>query len=133
MTQEDKNLLLKDLCARLPYGVKMLYSEECPEWFSKIYGKETSRVIFTLSPDILVYIITELDRVKPYLRLITSMTEDEAKEFALLQTNFYIDGFLYPTAAINMMNWLNAHHFDCYGLIEKGLALEAPEGTYKTE
>ena len=59
------------------------------------------------------------------------MTEEECKEFALLQTDFYVDGFLYPIAAVNMINWLNKHHFDYCGLIEKGLALKAPEDMYK--
>ena len=69
--------------------------------------------------------------ILPYLRSMESMTEEESKEFALLQTDFYIDGFLYPIAAINMVNWLNEHHFDYHGLIEKGLALVAKEGMYK--
>ena len=86
MTQEEKDLVVKDLSARLPY-----------------------------------------------LRPMSSMTEEEKKEFALLQADFYSNGFLYPKqfAAINMVNWLNAHHFDYRGLIEKGHALEAPDDMYK--
>lgn len=121
MTQEDKELLLKDLCARLPYNILM-------------NGKLTNNVgrdniDFVLDSVLLATAIA--CGCKPYLRLMSSMTEEESKEFALLQTDFYVDGFLYPIAAINMVNWLNEHHFDYHGLIEKGLALEASEGMYK--
>ena len=63
---------------------------------------------------------------------MSSMTEKESKEFALLQTDFYVDGFLYPIVATGMIDWLNAHHFDYRCLIEKGFALEAPEDMYNT-
>ncbi len=122
MTQQEKQLLLKDLCARLPYGVKMLHSEELPEWFSKEHGKGTSTFIFTLTYDSLAYTITELDRVKPYLRTMSSMTEEEEIYYNTVYTTlkFY-----------EKEDWLLAHHFDFRGLIEKSLALVAPEGMYE--
>ena len=75
---------------------------------------------------------------KPYLRPMSSMTEEEKEEF---QAFHCIDGwhpyFYQQMCNIpnleNMFNWLNAHHFDYRGLIPMGLALEATEGTYKTE
>ena len=124
MTQEDKQLLLKDLCARLPYGV--------------IYHRNDGANIRLNSIDFergnLNYTDNVEEReIKPYLRPMSSMTEEESSEFALLQTDFYVDGILYPIAATNMVKWLNAHHFDYCELIEKGLALEAPEWMYKNE
>ena len=40
---------------------------------------------------------------------------------------------IYQDKALELLDWLNAHHFDYRNLIGKGLALRAPEGMYKTE
>lgn len=119
MTQEEKQLLLKDLCARLPYGVKVSYVGD--------YG----RVDCVLNSRILnsTYAIEYLG-LKPYLRPMSSMTEEEKKEYdhrleCMFYDTMYDDAFA--------VDWLNEHHFDFRGLIEKGLALEAPEDMYKTE
>ena len=56
---------------------------------------------------------------KPYLRPMSSMTEEEEKEYHDARSDYYDD--------LGTYDWLNAHHFDYRGLIEKGLALEAPE------
>lgn len=134
MTQEEKQLLIKDLCARLPYWPHVKTVDDDDAYIVGLDDTEEGLFYVHVLEDGDSYDATiSVKNFKPYLRLMTRMTEDEDKEFALLQINFYSDGLLYPTAAINMMNWLNAHHFDYYGLIEKGLALEAPEGTYKTE
>lgn len=61
---------------------------------------------------------------KPYLRPISSMTEDEEKQFQdvnLYELPYTVEG----------LDWLNAHYFDYRGLINDGLALEAPQGMYK--
>lgn len=136
MKQEEKELILKEFCERIPYGVMCIefdtiivkarsiehvgnddyYANAIHDGFGNVYP-----------------LCAKIEDVKLFLRPMSSMTEDEDKEFASLQTDFYTDGFLYPTAASNMMNWLNAHHFDYNGLIEKGLALEAPEDMYKSE
>jgi hypothetical protein len=119
MTQEEE-LRWIDLSGRLPYhpicGTKS--SDYKPTCRAGISGN-TRRYFFK-------------DDLKVFLRPMSSMTEEESKEFALLQTDFYVDGVLYPIAAINMINWLNSHHFDYRGLIPMGLALEAKEGMYKT-
>lgn len=104
MTQEEKELLLRDLCARLPYGVKVKSSRR--------------REPVTLSLDVMTDFHLGCS-VKPYLRPMTSMTEEESEEFS----NMEIVGY-------SNYDWLNAHHFDYRGLIEKGLALEAPEEMY---
>lgn len=109
MTQEDKELLLKDLSARLPYVVK--------------YQDRIEGGIHILS----LGIIHHYERFIPYLRPMSSMTEEEYKEYTeKLKGIFY--GSLLDNALV--IDWLNAHHFDYRGLIERGLALKAPEGMY---
>ena len=128
MTQEEKQLLLKDLCARLPYNVKV-----------HINGNSNIRTIKGI--DLIVtdegeleYAITslgsspiELKYIKPYLRPMSSMTEEEENEYK--DTCVKINGLNSETSLT--FDWLNEHHFDHRDLIEKGLALEAPEGMYK--
>lgn len=115
--KEYKELLLKDLCARLPY--------------QPLCKKVDTEDDFCECDAPLGYSLRDLvDNkiiIKPYLHPMSSMTEEEDKEFALLQTDFYTDGFLYPIAALNLINWLNAHHFDYRGLIERGLAIAVTE------
>ena len=125
MTQEEKQLLLKDLCSRLPYGV--MY--ETP------YGPRVLNDIFIYSngpvyTDHGVGNYNEvfgvaLENIKPYLRPMSSMTEEKEKEYHKI-----VDGFLNFENAPRVVDWLNEHHFDFRGLIEKGLALEAPDNMY---
>jgi hypothetical protein len=108
VTQEEKQLLIKDLCTRLPYGVMV----------ENILNHE----IFDLSK-YLHCLPVALENFKPYLRPMSSMTEEEYQEF----------GYDVLRYTPREFDWLNAHHFDYRGLIEKGLALEAPKDMYKTE
>ena len=65
--------------------------------------------------------------IKPYLRSMSSMTEEEVDEFT--QFDVYANGeYIMPNYEV--IDWLNAHHFDYRGLIKKDLALEAPKGMY---
>ena len=114
MTPEDKKLLLKDLSARLPYGVK------CRQF-------KLDSQICTLAP----VLLDEVENIEPYLRPMSSMTEEEEKGYVLISNHciFSSAGFVYIEAQI-LIDWLNSHHFDYRGLIEKGLALEAKEGLY---
>lgn len=146
---EEKNLLLKYLCMALPYGVIVDYKEnefETPHWrITTIYpatlngwigydkrvgaGSESGSRPF------------EIGQYKPYLRPMSSMTmedlqnlsneiglgvafDDEKYELWLKGHTTILDNSL-------AINWLLENHFDFMGLIEKGLALEAPEGIYK--
>ena len=111
MTQEEKQLLLKDLCARLPYGVRVKQGD----WEHTLESVNMYNGSFDSSCAIPI----------PYLRSMSNMTEEEDKELeeTLQYTQFTLESY----------DWLNAHHFDYRGLIEKGLALVAPEGMYKTE
>ena len=113
MTQEDKELLLKDLCARLPYGVKI----NVPHHYEDEDG------IITLDAFWLYDIQNGRKEIKPYLRPISSMTESEIEEH---EKTFDLDYSIQGTP----YDWLNAHYIDYRGLIEKGLALEAPEDMY---
>ena len=121
MKQKDKELLLKDLTARMLYGVcvHIIYKEGEP-----CYGKLTPR-------DIQWFIDSKIENIKPYLRPMSSMTEEERNilcSFIYGIEQVYLEiGIKYCAEALD---WLNARHFDYRGLIEKGLALEAPEGMY---
>lgn len=126
MTQEEKQLLYKDLSARQSYRPFVCFAGKVTMPFLDVIASTESNELMSING-------LSLEDVKPYLRPMSSMTEEESKEFAMLQTDFYSDGWLYPIAAVNMVDWLIAHHFDYRGLIEKGLALEAPEGMYKIE
>ena len=134
ITQEDKNLLLKDLCARLPYGVKGHY-----KYYDIIGGSEcltdendgdiTSIDINLGNPIKINGYYTEVDYVKPYLRPLSSMT-DEEKDYMYRKFGWsYDDG--YSWLQIEAWNYLYSIHIDVHGLIDKDLALEAPEGMYK--
>ena len=134
MKKEDKELLFKDLSARLPYGVMFKYKGE--------YGEEPEpRPLFELNK-VMVNTYYELEGCKPYLRPMSSITEEEMNllcEYThcnlLCKDKNHI--CLLDGADINLnvlaIDWLSAHHFDYRGLIEKGLALEAPEGMYNFE
>lgn len=119
MTQESKDLLLRDLCARLPY------SPIC-----HIIGKNGAEIDDKLT----MSTIEHLDEwvVKPYLRPMSSMTEEEKKEFIDAVTweangKFYIDESEDISFYQEKYDWLNAHHFDYRGLIPKGLAIEVTD------
>lgn len=115
MTQEERQLLLKDICARLPYGVI------CDMWFE---GNESDKITEVLKRGGLMGLMnSEFNFIaKPYLRPLSSMTEDEWKEYNQVIGKSF--------SFTDEVDWLNAHHFDYRGLIDKGLALEAPEGMY---
>lgn len=138
MTQDERNTLLVDLCARLPYGVRVKSSRR----------KEP----VTLSLDVMTDFHLGCS-IKPYLRPMTSMTEDEKNELRSLLWFGYpsddFDNYSHRGIEIKMClyddeekseydfedfellkNFLLKNRFDYRGLIKKGLALEAPEGMY---
>lgn len=126
MTSEDKELLLKDLCARFPYRVKVQYDNQV----CKLVVINDDYTVLLLGedgykPNIEDDLFLNIEKVKPYLRLMSSMTEEEMTEY-----KHFVAFSGNPTGSANFIDWLNAHHFDYRGLISKGLALEAPEGMY---
>ncbi len=151
MTQKEKELSLKDLCPRLIYGVKVIrYIERNNKIEQLIPELNLSLSLFEL------YISNQEFIIKPYLRSMSSMTEEEAKEIAILYgikdilsikvTNDYItvevDDDVCSTmirtiwydeiiSSIEIFDYLNKRHFDYRGLIPKCLAIKAPKGMYK--
>ena len=86
----------------------------------------------------------DISNIKPYLRPMSSMTEQEKDELYTAMDwygeidesgNVYTKGQekVYRETFYEYTDWLNSHHFDYRGLIPMGLALEAPEGMYKIE
>lgn len=119
MTQEDKDLkdiLLKDLCARLPYGVKVQsYSyEDDIETVKTLHNMDSDGYMSTLEYDTLKNI------TKPYLFPMSSMTNEQYQEY--LSTCM---GRYEYNQTLRTYDWCNKHHFDYRGLIPKGLALDA--------
>lgn len=114
MTQEEKQLLLQDLCARLPYGVTVKYGNKD---FKLEAIDADSGELFSDG----VYMDLHYDYVIPYLRPMSSMTEEEREELSCYENSIQRADFYY------------SHHIDCRFMIEKGLALEAPEGMYNTK
>ena len=106
MEQKDKELLLKDLCARLPYGVKV---------------KTNNINILKLGTHTRVgeYVTDVIEPCKPYLFPLSSMTDKQQNEF-LSTCNGYCDYYWTEET----FDWFNKNHFDYRGLIEKGLAID---------
>lgn len=152
MTQEEKQLLLTDLCARARYKVKICVTKGVR---ININGKIKEKNLVDTVYGVIFYndepkIVTpqnfsyldrygiynfggwSVERVKPYLRPMSNMTKKEKCEYRNIDSRSYscpIDYAHIP--ASDRINWLNAHHFDYRGLIEKGLALESPKGMYE--
>lgn len=132
LTQEEKELLLIDLSARLPYGVKCDYEGSVLE-IDKL-DVTNEEVCGNL---IAWYDSWSLEKCKPYLRPMSSMTKKEKME--LCKRAYVPDEIktleekikVIEINAKNVSDFYNEHHFDYRGLIEKGLAIEAPEDMYK--
>ena len=137
MTKEEKQLLLKDLCARLSYGV-VCHTEKGDGHLCSInqtiFGTEYGLNINPLKRDYFNDSETEWQVIKPYLRPMSSMTGEEIEEYTLLSNHCISTstGFAYIEAQ-KLIEWLIKNMFDYCGLIPMGLALEAKEGMYKTE
>ena len=130
MTQKEKELLLKDLCARLPYHVKCQMEDDFIINDSQLYDYILSEKHIELFRNHKGFYI------KPYLRPMSSITEEERKEIGDLIkenrsspygiiNNKGIDNLLFSVSVTSsfLIDWLNAHHFDYRELIEKGLAI----------
>lgn len=122
MTSEDRELLLKDLGGRLPYGVKIL---DIP---ANVVGKfflisTTDTVQYETADD---SGIQTLYNIKPYLRPMSSMTEEEQRTLDSMCNGVEMVSRLSGLKMFDKaFNWLDENHFDYRGLIEKGLAIDA--------
>ena len=127
MTQEDKELLLKDLCTRLPYGVKVCCNKKV--YNIDAYTKSAFMLAEPLKPD--VCIVAHIEEINPYLFPMSSMTEEQKREY---------DRIIYHSIELHyreysdiveidlfdiLQDFYCKNHFDYRGLIEKGLAIDA--------
>lgn len=126
MKNEEKELLFKDLCGRLPYHVRVKVwladgdTEEGPLDLQHNYG------------DVLLdaFYYEKITKIRPYLRPMSSMTEEEKDYYDSItytEDETHFKGVWCKT----VVDWLNSHHFDYRGLIPMGLAIEAPKDMYK--
>ena len=125
MTQEYKELLLKDLCARLPYQ-PIVQIDGCGMWNLRGVDHDDSselrdRVIVWYGEN---YPSSKnsfpIINCKPYLFPLSSMTEEQKSQY-----NFYLTRIVFAYDASLLIDWLNKNHFDYRGLIEKELAIDA--------
>lgn len=132
MIQENKEILIKDLCARLPYGVKVLFENEV---FSIDY---ISAVYEEIKLDIPDNYTLDISNVKPYLFPLSSMTREQLFDVQEILGKNEIeieDGFLSIIDSdrntisyleiLAVLEWFYKNHFDIYGLIPMGLAIDA--------
>ena len=163
MNQEERELLITDLGMRVPYGVHLwvqldlsydtMFDEvyQVGEFEAELEGINMDDSVYLTifhedsdSADYLnQYVQTcpcTIYDIKPYLRPMSSMTDEERKEWCdgmfkvamdIFKRKANGDDTADPGADVFSLDWLNAHHFDYRHLIEKGLALPAPEGMYK--
>ena len=131
MTQEEKELLLEDICGRLPYGVKVDHFGTVKELLGIMPSSENVMVGY----DINDYEDSVIEDIKPYLRPWSSITEKEIKEIQTILCDAFDDTEMYTISILGteaLFKYLNKKMIDYRGLIEKGLALEAKEGMYNS-
>ena len=119
MTQEDKELLLKDLCARMPYNVRVEYNGTTLTNIFDILGIAHGRIVLCL-PFMSKTECPLIEEVKPYLFPLSSMTKEQKDIFSKLWWN--TNGL---NMAMHAIDYLNKNHFDYRGLIPMGLAIDA--------
>ncbi len=150
MNEQEKELVIKDLCGRLPYGVIVQVNDGLKGIYDRrlvqVFCDRTSCSVNVCNP------LSEcicIDSVKPYLRPLSSMTKEECDElkqimkcdavtdcsleYAVGGCVDYDDFLVYYEDSYKLNDWLNKNMFDYCGLIPKGLALEAKEGMYELE
>lgn len=137
---EEKELLLKDLCGRLPYVTYVRIVEaDCLDKSESVTegcvgGYSNTRMCQDYSMDEIFEFIESGDAVKPYLRSMSSMTEEEQKEYVEVIVKSQDCSYENNKSATTMVNdWYLSKGFDVRGLIPMGIALEAPEGMYETK
>lgn len=123
MTVEEKELLLKDICARLPY--KVICQVEFKENGKYNYKDMLLSGIFTDE----AYFTTKggsiySNEYKPYLFPLSSITEEQKQEYQYITERWMYDS---SYSIGDSIDWLNKNHFDYRGLIKKGLAIDATE------
>ena len=123
MTQKEKDLLLKDLCARLPYGVKIKTSYNKIDEPIELIFINPRNESFAIGSNFTITSGLSFDiyECKPYLFPLESMTEEQEKEYNDLNC-YELGWFPHMEAALD---YLIENHFDYRGLIDEGLAIDA--------
>lgn len=130
--KQDKELLLRDLSARLPYGVKMNHIADNEQNPKTLIGIDRDYVSLQSTAG---YSYVPVEEYKPYLFPLSSMTEEQKAELNKLtygsvavSEDYFYDlcncSKISTNEVINIVDWLNKNHFDYRGLIEKGLAID---------
>ena len=125
MKQEDKDLLLQDLCARLPYGVKIAIND-------KVESLQGINILDNVA-EYGSFLSSDIEEVKPYLFPLSSMTEEQRKEYESLcikETSectdlygiIFTKDYYYDT--VESIDFLYKNHIDIRGLIPMGLAID---------
>ena len=121
MKKEDRELLVRDLCARLPYNTVISVTNDDRNTIQYLVEEDIKDLRSTISYSGNIY--------KPYLFPLSSMTEEQGKELEKIDPEFYSliseNGNIYISMDIRGYDWLNKNHFDYRGLIPKGLANDA--------
>ena len=130
MTKEEKELLLKDLCARLPYGVKLEFYASATKqtYVCTLLGLEPEEEEPIIAKTENGYFYMLAGNVKPYLFPLSSMSEEQQKEFDQLielELKAINDEIAHTQVTTFEVDFYNKNHFDYRGLIEKGLAIDA--------
>ena len=133
MTTE--NILLTDICGRLPYGgitIKLGDYDYIVHGFNPKDSQPVKIHFYKNNDPELVYDLEICVKdYRPYLRPLSSMTEEEQMEYyKTFRIEPYGNGYVY-VESVHSFDWLNKHNFDYRGLIPKGLALESSNGMYK--
>lgn len=148
MTQEDRDILIRDLCMRVPYGVSVATTDNDGSlenvWDVISYNAFTDDVMLKHSSENATKLV-DISEVRPYLRPLSSMTEEQMEELEELCDMYTPDDDYHPYAykgikvlykhvlddnyefnfKTDAIIWLIANHFDVNGLIPKGLAKDA--------
>lgn len=168
MTQQERQLLLQDLAARVPYGLMIDFycneSRRKSRFSTNLIGIEVDNAIIrdieNNGARIRVDMFSRGCNIKPYLRPLSSMSGNEIYSIAGIvipglphnidetkgtcsvcchdytddiEQDFSVRDLANGIYGIEGLDWLNANHFDYRGLIQKGLAITAPEGMYNTK
>jgi len=126
MTQEEKELLLKDLCARLPYGVKI--NHIIYNWEGTLINFNRKLEYLAMEKDNGLCYDVPIEEARPYLRPMSSITRDESFELGDIMLDLGSSNVM-----ANVIDFYNERHLDYRGLIPMGLAFEATEDMYKTK
>lgn len=139
MIQEEKDILIRDLSARLPFGVKVACSTSDSDhnWYNlELVDIKDNEVYITTFEPHYSNKYASIESIKPYLFPLSSMTEEQYEEFSLIsgwdvdiedvrQGKFSCIGYIGFDCLYDPVDWFNKNHFDWRGLIPKGLGKDA--------